>query len=102
MAQESKLERATCKAAEELGVISIKLRSASDNGWPDRMFLIPGGKPFFIEFKAPGEKPDKLQLYRHKILRYLSYDIEVHDNKESAVSAIKARLEARTVSARIR
>lgn len=37
---------------------------SSENGWPDRLFISPYGHTIFIEFKRPGEKPRKLQLYR--------------------------------------
>lgn len=79
-------------AKNELGVLSWKLTLRYDAGWPDRLFLIPGGIPFLIEFKAPGEKPEGLQTHRIAVLRALGYDVEVHDDYTEAMAAINRRL----------
>lgn len=73
--------------------IPLKLIEGSETGWPDGIFLIPGGKPLFIEFKWPGKKPDPKQVYMHTLLRNLGYDVEVHDNVEEALAAIATRAE---------
>jgi hypothetical protein len=78
----------------DLGVFSVKISKAQESGYPDREFLLPEGRPFFIEFKAPGRKPTKRQLLVHERLRYLGYDVEVHDNVDRAVAAVASRLRA--------
>ena len=88
--RESSIERWVCrKARNQFGVINIKIAPAGTTGRPDRLFLIPGGKPLFIEFKKVGEEPEKIQLHRHEELRILGYDIEVHDTREGAINAIE-------------
>jgi hypothetical protein len=87
-------DKVTKRALKELGVISIKLNLHGNNGWPDRMFLIPGGKPLFIEFKRPDEEPRSLQSYIHKVLAVLGYQIEVHDDVICALQSIARALEA--------
>ena len=47
---------------------------------PDRIVLLPGGKCFFAEMKAPGEKPRKLQGHRIAMLRRLGFHVEVIDD----------------------
>jgi hypothetical protein len=64
------------------------------DGWPDRVFFLPGGKPLVIEFKAPGEAPSERQAYRVGFLQQLGYDVEVHDDREQALEAIRSRVEA--------
>src|SRR5690606_14277269 len=54
------------RALQELGVFSIKIAAAQETGYPDRLFLIPGGRPLFIEFKRPGERPTPRQRLIHK------------------------------------
>ena len=49
-------------------------------GWPDRIVLLPDGKIGFVEVKAPGEKPRKLQVHRHDQLRALGYKVFVLDD----------------------
>jgi uncharacterized protein YyaL (SSP411 family) len=95
---ESSIEIKVCNKAFGLGVRGIKLNIKSSTGWPDRMFLIPGGRPLFIEFKKPGEKPTKKQLHIHTLLRELGYQVEVHDDATTAVQAIAKALEAARLS----
>ena len=45
---------------EELGFLVYKFVSPGNSGVPDRL-LIGHGKTFFVETKAPSEKPRKLQ-----------------------------------------
>lgn len=64
--------------AKEVGITSIKLELKHDVGWPDRMFLIPGGRPLFIEFKRRINSHTKgIQTHRHKVLTALGYDVVV-------------------------
>ena len=77
-------------ALEELGIFSIKLKRTQERGYPDRLFLIHGGKPLFVEFKRPGETPKPYQLLIHERLRHAGYEVQVHDNIEEAKAAILA------------
>lgn len=97
MRREGALERRVCDKALALhGVASIKLEppKGSHTGWPDRMFLIPGGCPFLLEFKEVGFKPEPIQEYIHdEVLGKLGYDIAWTDNEEAALEAIAARVQ---------
>ncbi len=87
------------RALHELGVpsIPVKLVAGSETGRPDQIFLIPGGRPLFIEFKWGDLTPDPKQTYWHKILRDLGYDVEVHNNVEAALQSIAAAVVAAAV-----
>jgi len=87
-------KRTVAKAQKEFKITALKLNVAGRRGYPDRMFLIPGGKPFFIEFKRPGSVPTSLQSYTIKNLQNLGYDVEIHNNVEEALQAIGRRMEA--------
>lgn len=78
--------------AKKHGIPSIKLELGHDAGWPDRMFLIPGGRPVFIEFKRKGEKPRKLQEHRHKTLRGLGYYVYSYDSVGESVITLRYHL----------
>jgi hypothetical protein len=87
---ESKAEHDTKERAQmELGVECIKLKARS---WPDKMFMIPGGRPFLIEFKRKNEVLRKNQQLKVWRLEKLGYDVEVHDSTEEAVEAIRIRV----------
>ena len=62
------------------------------DGWPDRIFFLPQGRVFIIEFKAPGELLMPRQEHRIHCLRTWGYDVEVHDDAGEAISAIRTRL----------
>lgn len=69
-----------------------KMNGMGMRSWPDRCFYVPGGKPFFIEFKRVGEEPTKLQADTIADLRRDGYDVEVHDDVEQAKAAIRKRM----------
>lgn len=46
------------------GGFCIKLTPMGDNGWPDRLVILPGNVIGFLELKRPGEEPTPLQLHR--------------------------------------
>jgi uncharacterized protein YyaL (SSP411 family) len=94
---ESSIERNTVKRALDMGVRSIKLNVKGETGWPDRLFLIPGGRPLFIEFKRYDLKPRKKQIYMHQVLSNLNYDVVVCDHVTEAIEAIAGALEAARV-----
>lgn len=48
----------------------------------DRLVLMPGGKMAFVELKASGEKPRKLQQVRIKQLRKMGFMCFVVDGPE--------------------
>ena len=80
--REKTIERKLTKAVKAYGGIALKLVSPGFAGMPDRLVLIPGGKIGFVEVKAPGQKPRKLQLLRHKVLRGLGFTVCVLDDPE--------------------
>lgn len=83
---EKKIQNAAIKYAESYGVAAIRLSLGPGvyTGWPDVLFLIPGGRPLFIEFKAPGKPPTPKQRARIDHLVVAGYDVEVCDNIEDA------------------
>ncbi len=79
---EKELEKKCKEYAELDGWLSIKVSPDSQRGWPDRVFISPGGKHIYVEFKMKGGQPRELQLYRmeqlrqHKCLVWLVDDVE--------------------------
>lgn len=51
--RERAIERACVKHARELCIGSRKLQPPPA-GWPDRVFILPGGVSWWVEFKRPG------------------------------------------------
>lgn len=75
----------------------IKLRRNSmapgvETGWPDLEVYIPGGRPFLLETKKPGERPDPKQEHVMGELRELGYDVDWCDNSVIGIAMIEKRM----------
>ena len=62
MGLESEIEGKLAMYAKSKGCLTYKFSSPANRGVPDRIFIGPTGKVLFMEIKAPGKKPTKLQL----------------------------------------
>lgn len=58
---EKKIEKIVCDYAKMKGLLCYKFVSPGNAGVPDRLFILPNGRVFFIEFKQSGKKPTPLQ-----------------------------------------
>ena len=76
------IERYLANKVKQLGGKSFKFVSPGNAGVPDRIVIIPGGHIFFIELKAPGKKPRKLQQVVIKQLKQLGCNVLTIDSKE--------------------
>ena len=65
---ESEYKRRVLKAYRKAGWVCLNLIQTNLNGIADTLLMKRGEEDFFIEFKARGEKPDPLQVYRHEEL----------------------------------
>ena len=92
-AREAPFERNLVEdASQYLGLRSLKLALRYDAGWPDRLWLLPAGRTFWTELKAPGKPLAELQHYRMKFLRDLGHDVAWFDNYDAACAALKERV----------
>lgn len=82
MMREREIENKLVDAVKAQGGVCWKFVSPSTAGVPDRIILMPMGRIAFVEIKAPGERPRKLQLARHRLLRRLGFKTYVLDNPE--------------------
>lgn len=82
--KESKIEQYFVKECKKLGWLPLKFVSPSMNGVPDRIILMPNGRIFFAELKAPGEKPRPLQRAVHNTIRKYGFSVCIIDSMESA------------------
>ena len=62
MGLESQLEGKLAKYAKSKGCLTYKFSSPANRGVPDRIFIGPTGRVLFMELKAPGKEPTKLQM----------------------------------------
>lgn len=94
---ESKLENDYRKYVESLGLLYLKFSILGMAGFPDRIILGANKLIFFIEWKRPGKtdgkrKGEKLQAYRHKVLRKFGFNVYVLDNLEQAKEILNCEI----------
>lgn len=77
---ESKIENRLKKEVEKIGGLSLKFTSPGTAGVPDRLVLLPKGRLYFVELKAPGKKLRPLQLKRKEQLEALGFKVYVIDS----------------------
>lgn len=80
MAEERNIEKALVTEVKKRGGLALKFVSPGFSGVPDRLVLIAIGHIGFVEVKAKGEKPRKLQIKRHQKLRELGFKTYVLDD----------------------
>ena len=78
--RERTLERKLTQSVANMGGLALKFTSPGMAGVPDRLLLFPEGKIAFVEMKAPGKHPTKLQRLRHAQLRDLGFRVYVIDS----------------------
>lgn len=87
--KESRIEKRLKKEIELIGGKAKKFVSPGSSGEPDRIVLLPHGRIYFIETKAPGEKLRPLQEFRAKELRALGFDVRCLDTIEKLKAFIE-------------
>ena len=87
---ESEIEKYLCKKVkEQLHGRAFKFVSPGFNGVPDRIVLVPMGRIYFVELKAPGKKMRKLQEWVAWELIKLGFEHRVIDTKEKVDEFIR-------------
>jgi hypothetical protein len=86
--RESAIERTVGEFCKRHGITYQKFTSPCNRGVPDRILFFKG-KTAFLELKAPGCKPTKLQDRYLMHRRMDDFDAACYDNAEDAVKWIK-------------
>ncbi len=87
---ESEIEKYLCmRIKKDLQGLALKFVSPGFNGVPDRIVLVPYGRIYFVETKAPGKRLRKLQEYVRGIIKGLGFEVWRIDSKVKADEFIK-------------
>lgn len=78
--REREIEQILVKEVASMGGRCLKWTSQSVTGIPDRIILLPKGKIAFVEVKAPGHQPRKIQVKRLQQLSDLGFTCFVLDD----------------------
>ena len=85
--RESHIERKVKNYATSKGLLALKFVSPGTTGVPDHIFH-GVGHTFYIEFKAPGEKPSKAQSKMHEKILGKGIPVYVIDDVEKGKELI--------------
>ena len=71
---------------------AFKFVSPGNDGVPDRMVCMPGGRIAFVEMKAPGKKSTPLQCRRQEELRAFGFTVFADIDSKAAVDNVLMQL----------
>lgn len=75
---EQKIQSKRIKQLEEDGYYVIKLINTNKNGIPDIIAIPRDSDVLFCEVKRPGQRPSKLQEFRHNELKERGIKVEIY------------------------
>lgn len=87
---ERDIEAKVCDYAKQRGLLVYKFTSPARAAVPDRMFITPEGRVFFIEMKRKGAKATAPQKREHDRLRGHKVTVFVVDDVEFGRAMIDA------------
>ncbi len=87
---EREIEKYLCKKVkDELCGLALKFVSPGFNGVPDRIILVPMGRVYFVETKAPGKKLRKLQEWVCGLIKGLGFTVLRLDTKDKVDAFVR-------------
>lgn len=90
---EKDIEGKCVQHAKSLGILVYKFTSPSKRSVPDRIFVLPGGHVFWIEFKRLGKEPTPAQTVEIEKLRKQGVTVYVVDNVTEGKGRIELQLQ---------
>lgn len=81
------------KVKDELHGRALKFVSPGFNGVPDRIILVPMGRIYFVETKAPNKKLRALQRWVCGVIRDLGFVVLRIDTKEKVDDFVRGVIE---------
>lgn len=92
---EKDVEAAFVRGLKKRGLRSVKLNVQGQRGWHDRLVLLPGGRPVFMELKRPGATLTGTQPEIHAFVTALGgYRQHVCDDAVQALAIIDDHLKS--------
>ena len=87
--RERDIESGLRKQVERMGGKFMKFTSPGNDGVPDRIAILPGGRVWFVELKRESEIPTGIQKWQMVHLRKLVCIVELITGKQEARAWIR-------------
>ena len=81
--REQNIENYLKKEVKKRKGLCLKFISPTLSGVPDRIVLLPKGRIFFVELKAPNQKAQPHQQRVHKLFKSLGVRVYVADSRQA-------------------
>lgn len=89
MEKESKIEAWLNEQVRKIGGKSYKFVSPGNPGVPDRIYLLPGGKIYFVELKRIIGKLSNVQVWQREQFQFMGTDVRIIYGMEQAKELVK-------------
>lgn len=86
---ESKIEAWLDKQIKKMGGKSYKFVSPGNPGVPDRIYMFPEGKIYFVELKREIGRLSKVQIWQRQQFKEMGIEIKVIYGMEQAKELVK-------------
>lgn len=90
MKPEARLEKLLVDGIRRIGGLCFKLWFIGRRGAPDRIVIMPGGRLYFVEMKAPEGRLSKLQVRMHQLLEHYGFPVYTLWSEEEVALFIAA------------
>lgn len=87
--REREIEKWLRLQIERLGGRALKFTSPGNDGVPDRIVFLPGGRIYLVELKAQKGRLSPLQVWQQKSLRALGVDVRTITGRAEAEEFIR-------------
>lgn len=89
MVRERDIEKWLAGRIRQMGGEAFKFVSPGNDGVPDRLVCMPGGRVYFVELKTDEGRPSGLQQWQMERLRRLGLNVYLITGLEEAVQFIE-------------
>lgn len=89
MVRERDIERWLVSLIKRMGGEAFKFVSPGNDGVPDRLVCMPGGRIYFVELKTDSGRPSGLQQWQMERLRRLGVSVHLITGMEEAMQFIR-------------
>ena len=90
--RESCVEARLRKMVERAGGMCLKWTSPGFTGVPDRIIIMPGGRVYFAETKAPGKHERARQEYVQRKLRKMGFEVFSSVDSDERIAEVISRI----------
>ena len=87
--REREIEKWLREQIKNLGGRALKFMSPGNDGAPDRIIFLPGGRVYLIELKAIGGRLSPIQVWQQESLRALGVDVRTITGRAEAEAFIR-------------